>query len=227
MNYNTYKKNLSLIFLLYLIIIILKLLLNLDVAPSVNVAKTPFVSIALYYASRSIALYLLFFSIYAYIAGVKETRQLEKPIIFIIAGTLLVASLFAPPFLGYFMASEMKAEVFIKVDSTEARKEAMNKNSTSKRRLEIAENHYLATGDSISYLNNDDKEVAYTPDDKRSKLTNELKSSIHQLDLAKTKLRITALSLLAILISSSIIFIVFLWYKFKVGALGHNKDVGR
>ncbi len=224
MNYYLYKKNLFFIFIALLITILI-LVLNSYQAQSGKITSTsfPFLSTLLYYVSRILFLYLLFFSIYAYMSGVKGTRKLETPIILIIIGALLVITSFGPPILSFFMMSDTITEVFIKVDSTEARKEAMNKNSTSKRRLEIAENHYLATGESISYLNNENGEVLYAPDDKRSKLTEELKSSVHQLDLAKTNLRITALSLLVTLIISSIIFIVFLWYKFKVGALGHNK----
>ena len=115
----------------------------------------------------------------------------------------------------------MKTDVFIKVNP-EMKKEALSKNNTPERRYQIAENYYLATGESVPYLDYDNKEVIYTPDSNRSKLTNELKQSADQLARAKDNLRVTAFSLLIILAFSVIMFIVFLFYKYKTGALGNR-----
>lgn len=209
MNYSAYKKNLSFIFFSYLAMILV-FVVN-------SYINNAFTAKFLYYGSRIIMLYLLFFSIFALISRIKGLRLLENPIIFVIIGVLMVIASFGPPILTYFKSSEMKTDVFIKV-SPEIKKEALGKNNTPKRRYQIAENYYLATGESISYLDYENKEVAYTPDFNRSKLTNEIKQSADQLARARANLRVTVLRLLIILAFSVIIFIVFLFYKYKTGA---------
>jgi hypothetical protein len=211
MNYFTYRKNLSFIFFFYLILIVV-FGVNSYIGSSL-------IKNSLYFGSRIVFLYLLFFSIFALLSRVNVQRKLEKPIVFVIIGAIMVITSFAPPILAYFKSSEVRTDVFIK-GNPEIKKEAISRSNTPERRYQAAENYYLATGERIPYLDSENREVIYTPDPSRSKLTEELRQSTDQLTRARANLRVTALSLLITLAFSVIIFIVFLFYKYKTGELG-------
>lgn len=208
-----YRKNISFTFFFYLIVI---LIFGLN-----SYIHNAFTGKFLYFGSRIIFLYLLYFSIFALISRIKGLRKLENPIVFVVIAALLVITTFSPPILAYFKIAETNTDFFIKVNP-EIKKEALSRSNTPERRCQIAENYYLSTGESIPYLDSKNKEVIYTPDFNRSKLTDELKQSADQLTRARANLRVTALSLLIILAFSVIIFIAFLLYKYKTGELGNR-----
>ena len=214
MKYYTYKKNIV-VLLILCFIIILASILNFASKSTIGSIHTSVSSIVIYFAYRMLFLYFLFFSVYAYMSGVKGVRKLEAPIVLSILGALLVIVSFGPPIYGYFLASDVNLEVLNKVNLVEAKREALNIDNVSGRRYLLAEEYYLNTGERITFLNEYNKETIYAPSDRIIKLRDDLIKSRHQLSLAKFNLKITALGLLIILSLSCIIFFYFIWYKFK------------
>lgn len=105
MTYQTYKKTLILIGMLYLP----WLLLDVFGKYFMPNAGASLLATVTFFAFRIPSLVLLFFSIYAAVSGVPGTRKIEAPALFIVLGAVLVISSFGPPILfGYFAPDIMK-----------------------------------------------------------------------------------------------------------------------
>jgi hypothetical protein len=142
MTYQSYKKTLGIIGLLYLPIF----LLDMFGSYFVPEAGLPFISVVVYYVYRILSLYLLFFSIYAGVSGVVGTRKLEAPAIFITVGAFLVITSFGPPILfGYFGPNVKEKHKYI--ESKEIEKQAKSENSLieGRRQLDITVTNIRST----------------------------------------------------------------------------------
>src|SRR3990172_2721413 len=110
-----------------------------------------------YFSIRILILFFLFFAIYAQLTKVKETRLLEKPVIFIFFGLLASAAYIGFPIAFYFMTSNIDIEPhhLYNISQLErAQKEATDINIPPKSRQFIARQFYSDTGKAIVFLNN-------------------------------------------------------------------------
>ena len=169
----------------------------------------------LYFAVRIVTLYLFFFSIYSFLSKIKNVRKLESPVIFIIISSLFVILSFAPPIVGYAMTHDLKMDFkHTHLTANEAKEEAMNKNVFPLRRFDLVRSYYLDTGTRLPYLNGNSNEVLYTPDEATLKLQAETVAADRKLKASLANLKITALSLIGLLVTSIICFAVLLKYRF-------------
>ncbi len=136
MTYYTYRKNIIVILILCLTTILASIF-NLASKPTIGPVNASVISSVIYFAYRIIFLYFFLFSVYAYISGVKGVRKLEAPIVLSILGAFLVILSFGPPIFGYFLTSDIKTDVLDKVNLVETKREALNINNISGRRLSI------------------------------------------------------------------------------------------
>lgn len=178
----------------------------------------PIILIVLYFAVRIAALFLLFFSIYALLAKIKNYRKLESPVILTIIGVIFVILSFGPPIVAYSITHDYKyAYERSRLDAEQVKKEAVNINNSSGKRYLMVDDYYLDTGERLPWLDDNNKVTIYTPDEKamaRFKTRQSLMESEHMLKLSLANLRITAYSLIGLLIISTFCFIGLLWYRF-------------
>lgn len=163
----------------------------------------------LYFAVRIATLYLLFFSIYAFLSKIRSIHRLESPVIFIIIAVVFVVLSFGPPIVFYVLSRDT-GSVYSRLDVSEVKSNAMNINVSPVERLQSVRNYYLDTGTRLPYLDDNNKETILTPDDMAVKLYD----MTTKLKLTKTNLKITALGLIGVFFVSVICFSIFLWYRF-------------
>ncbi len=213
MTYQTYEKNIKKIFSLFGIIFAV----NLLIAVLDQNFFAHALSVISYYFLRILVLYLLFFSIYAQLAKVKEARMLEKPVIFIFFGLLAAVVYVGAPIGFYFMTSTNDIEPYHIYNISQfekVQKEATYANLLPKHRQYLARQFYLDTGKAILYLDSNNKKVTYIPDNETIKFQNKMKETTESLTVLRHEGKITAYSLIVLLVLSSVSFSVFL-YKSK------------
>lgn len=213
MSYKTYKRNIYIIITFYIVILlsnIIEVTLDHSNGPSI-------ISIVNYFAYRILSAYLVCFSIYAYITDAKFVGKLENPLIFIVAGGVLVILSFGGPILRYLSMPDTIAEVFSKEELEEMRIKITDKDITTGRKNDIARTYYLYTGESLAYLNDANHEVTYIPDEKTKELQEQLMKSKRQLQLTRANSKIIVFSLIVILVISCSLLLLSLWYKLRWG----------
>jgi len=177
----------------------------------------PFLFTINYLALRIAVIFLLFFSIYALLARIERVRKLESPIVFIVISVLFVFLSYGPPIAFYVISHDIQNPyTHSQLSVNVIKKEVVNINNMSGKRYRLAEDYYFDTGERLPWLDENNKITLYTPDDKamaRLKLRQSLMESYRMLDVSRAKLRITALSLIGILVISTICFIGFLWHR--------------
>jgi hypothetical protein len=179
----------------------------------------PFIFTINYLALRITVIFFLFFSIYALLSKIKEIRKLESPIIFIVISALFVILSYGPPIAAFYLTSHDMQNPYVlsALSADEVKKEALNSKNTSGKRYTLVENYYFETGERLPWLDENNKKSLYTPDEKalaRKKLRQSLMESYRMLELSRINLRITAFTLIGLLIISTICFIGFLRYRF-------------
>ncbi len=171
-----------------------------------------------YFSIRILILFLLFFAIYAQLTKVKETKLLEKPIIFIFFGLLAATAYIGVPIAFYFMTSKVDIEphhLYNISQLEQVQKEATDINLSSKSRQFLARQFYLDTGKAILFLDIANNKVTYTPDAATIKYQNEMKEATENLTVLRLRGKITAYSLIILLVLSLFSFFAFLLYKSK------------
>ncbi len=213
MTYQSYSKDMRLILIVLALLFLLRLLGLILIEVDNGVPFIFIVNYFAYFALRIVVLCLLFFSIYALFSRIKPTRKLESPIILTIIGVIFLILSYGPPIVLYSMTYNDKIH-FSDLDAEQAKKEAMNINLVPIARLQAVRNHYLDTGERLTYLDDNNREVLYAPDDIALKLYDV--TTKRKLIMAKGK--IITLSLIGILATSVICFTIFLWYRFTYKA---------
>ncbi len=205
MTYQSYSRNIRLIF------IVLGSLFFLQQFGKVLFEKQRLIVVFLYFAIRIVTLYLLIFSVYALLSKIIILRKLESPVVLIIIAVVLVVSSYGPPIIFYIM-SRNTDYVFTnsRLDAAEIINKSMSLNVYSEERFQLARNYYLDTGTRLPYLDDNNRETIYAPDDTAFKLY----KATTKLKIAKTNLKNTALSLISIFVVSGIYFAIFLWFRF-------------
>ena len=171
-----------------------------------------------YFSIRILILFLLFFAIYAQLTKVKETKLLEKPIIFIFFGLLAATAYIGVPIAFYFMTTKIDIaphHLYNISQLEQVQKEATDVNISPKSRQFLARQFYLDTGKAILFLNNDNDKVTYSPDNETIKFQNDMKESMDKMAVVRLNGKITAYSLIALLFLSLLSFLAFLRYKSK------------
>lgn len=190
--------------------------------------ETLLLSVINYYLYRVLTIIILLFSIYARLFGVKKITNFTPPSTYIILGAIFAALSFAPPIFNYFIMSDIKIEPTSKMSLIETKDRAVDINTPPGGRSFLAMKYYLNTGDRILYLNNDDKKVIYSPDEETVRIRDRTAEYEYQVKMRKDKIKITALSLIGILVVSLISFAVLLFYKYKkngtLRTLGKRRD---
>ncbi len=212
MTYQTYEKTLKRIFSFFGIFFVVDLFKS--VFDQNSFAHALFA--INYFYGRILILFLLFFAIYAQLTKVKKTKLLEKPVIFIFFGLLASAAYIGVPIAFYFMTSNIDIEPhhLYNISQLErVQKEATDINLSPKSRQFIARQFYSDTGKAILFLNNNNDKVTYSPDDKTIKFQNEMKEAMDRVAIVRRNGKITAYSLIVLLVLSLFSFIVFLRYK--------------
>jgi hypothetical protein len=213
LTYKSYSKGMRLILIVLALLFLLRLLGLILIEEDQGV---PLIFVVNHFALRIVLLCLLFFSIYALFSRIKPTRKLESPIILTIIGIVFVLLSYGPPIVLYSMTYNENSH-FSDLDAEQAKKEAVNINLFPGARLQAVRNYYLDTGERLTYLDKNNSEVLYAPDDMALKL-HEVTA---KLKLMRATGKIIALSLILILVASVICFTVFLWYRFSYKA--HNE----
>jgi len=96
------------------------------------------------------------------------------------------------------------------LSEAEVKIKAMDSSVYSIERLRLVRDYYLDTGTRLPYLNDNNKEIIFMPDDTAVKLHD----ATIKLKVAKANVKITALSLMGIMIVSAMLFSIFLWHRF-------------
>ncbi len=213
MTYQTYEKKLKNIFSLF------GLFFTVDIFKSA-LDQNSFAHVLFainYFSLRILVLFLLFFAIYAQLTKVKETKMLEKPFIFIFFGLLAATAYIGVPIAFYFMTTKIDIvphHLYNISQLEQVQKAATDVNLSPKSRQFLARQFYLDTGKAILFLNNNNDEVTYSPDNETIKFQNEMKESMDKMAVVRRKGKITAYSLIVLLIMSLLSFLAFL-YKSK------------
>ncbi len=152
MNYKTYKKILVLVF---------ALLGVFSLFGEYVANQSSQIYLINYIVIRCLMIFLFFFSIYAYLKKVEGTRMLEKPAVFVIIGTTFVIFSVLYPIARYYLLPEPT-----NAPITALKDQGMDSAVMPAKRFSFAKKYYLRTGQSISYLNDNNAETMYLPDDK-------------------------------------------------------------
>jgi hypothetical protein len=214
MTYKTYEKTLKRIFSLFGIFFVVYVLTS--VFDQNSLAHV--LSAINYLSIRILVLFLLFFSIYAQLTIAKETKMLEKPLIFIFFGLLASAAYIGVPIALYFMTTKIDIEphrLYSISQLEQVQKATTDVNVSLETRQLLARRFYLDTGKSILILNNNNDKVTYSPDDKTIKFQNEMKEATDKMAVVRLNGKITAYGLIVLIVLSLFSFIAFLWYKSK------------
>lgn len=205
MTYQSYSKGIRLIFT------VLGLLFILQQVGEALFEEQRLILAFLYLSIRIATLYLLFFSIYALLSKIKNLRFLESPLIFIMIAAIFIAATYGPP-IAFYVMSRNTGSAFTKagLNAAEVKRKALDSNVYVVERLQLVRNYYLDTGTRLSYLDEKNKETLFTPDEMAVKLYD----ATTKLKVSRDNLKITALSLIAIMALSVILFSIFLWYRF-------------
>jgi len=214
MTYQTYEKTLKRIFSLFGIFFAVHLLASFFDHNSL----AHVLSAINYFSIRILILFLLFFAIYAQLTIAKETKMLEKPFFFIFFGLLAAAAYIGAPIAFYFMTAKIDIEphhLYNISQLEQVQKASTNVNLSPKSRQFIARQFYLDTGKAILFLNDNNDKITYSPDDKTIKFQDEMKEAMDRMAVVRRNGKITAYSLIVLLVLSLFSFIVFLRYKSK------------
>ena len=171
-----------------------------------------------YLSIRLLILFLLFFAIYAQLSKVKDTKLLEKPIIFIFFGLLAATLYIGVPIAFYFMSTKIDLEphhLYNVGQLEQVQKAATDVNVSPQSRQLLARQFYLDTGESVLFLDDNNNKATYTPDNKTIKHQNEMKEAMDKLAVVHLNGKITAYSLIALFVLSLFSFLMFLRYKSK------------
>ena len=214
MTYQTYEKTLKRIFSFFGIFFVVDLFKS--VFDQNSFAHALFA--INYFYGRILILFLLFFAVYAQLTKVKETKLLEKPVIFIFFGLLASAAYIGIPITFYFMTTKIDITPHHLYDISQleqVQKEATDINLSPKSRQFLARQFYLDTGKAILFLNNNNDKVTYLPDNKTIKFQNEMKEAMDRMAVVRLNGKITAYSLIVLIVLSLFSFLAFLRYKSK------------
>jgi hypothetical protein len=211
--YQSYSKGIKYIFIAFVPLYFLQY--GKDIIADLGV---PFVYTINYFVLRLLALFLLFFSAYAFLSKIKEVRKLESPIIFVIIGLLLVVLLFGLPIYLYVHTTKI-AFTHGHLQPQEVKEVTLNSNNNSFKRFQFARDYYLDSGGRLPYLDDKNKERLFTPDAR----TQKVRESQNFINAFQAKFRISALILIGILAGAVLGFVVFLWFHFPKQVL-QNKD---
>ena len=142
--------------------------------------------------------------------------MLEKLFIFISFGLLAAIAYIGVPIALYFMTTKVDIEphhLYNISQLEKVQKEATDINLSSKSRQFLARQFYLDTGKEILFLNDNNDKVTYSPDDKTIKYQNDLKEAMERLAVVRLNGKITAYSLIVLIVLSLFSFLAFLRYK--------------
>ena len=96
------------------------------------------------------------------------------------------------------------------LNAADVESKAMDRNVRSLERVQLVRNFYLDTGTRLSYLDDNNKETIFTPDQTAVQLFD----ATSKLKVAKANLKITAISLISLIAVSVVFFSIFLRFRF-------------
>lgn len=181
----------------------------------VKVEKHPIFWLVVCLAFPILSITLLYFGIYAHLCGIKTAKKLDAPITIIVVGSVFTLFSFGPPIASYFLTPYEILEPFTSVELQSLRESAGDLSKKAGQRLFSARRYYIYTGKTIEYFNENGKKEIYSPNKSVEERRNNHVKYLQKAKKMASAARINIIFHISIALFSALVFLVFLWHKFK------------